>query len=173
MAIIVRNFSLCRAVEETATSSADASEDKEEEPPMEFTRLGEGSDGRGDSNPEGEDENEEADAVLKDDDFEPLAPSQKQLNEITFESNKFGRFAATLVDGAKYRYRIHRRNQGDVRRWYRCVSRWTINCRATACYDVAANVITKLSIPHNHSPPFLRTVARYSILLSVTFHGYN
>ncbi len=111
LAIIVRNFSLCRAVEETAKSLADASEDKEE-PPMESTRLREGSDGRGNSYPEDEDENEEADTVLKDDDFVPLAPSQKQLNEISFESSKFRQFAAILVDGAKYWYRIHRRKLG-------------------------------------------------------------
>jgi hypothetical protein len=33
-----------------------------------------------------------------------VAPTQEQLSDITFETNRSGRFSAILVDGAKYRY---------------------------------------------------------------------
>ncbi len=32
-----------------------------------------------------------------------LTPTQEQLSDISFETNRTGRFAAILVDGAKYR----------------------------------------------------------------------
>jgi hypothetical protein len=32
-----------------------------------------------------------------------LTPTQEQLSDIAFETNRTGRFAAILVDGAKYR----------------------------------------------------------------------
>ncbi len=32
-----------------------------------------------------------------------VAPSQEQLSDISFETNRSGRFSAILVDGAKYR----------------------------------------------------------------------
>ncbi len=71
-----------------------------------------------------------------------------------------------------YRYRIHRRNKGDVRRWYRCVSRFSVDCRATVCYEVAENVLSCLSTPHNHSPPLFSSFVRY-IIGTGGFFGYH
>jgi hypothetical protein len=57
-----------------------------------------------------------------------MAPSQQQLTEVSCENNKFGRYSAILLDGEKDWYRIHRCNKEDSRRWYRCVSRRSVNC---------------------------------------------
>lgn len=109
---------------------------------------------------EEDDENDEEDTMVPSADFVPHPPSQQQLSDIRFENNQFGRYRAILVDGENYRYRIHRRNRGDDLRWYRCVSRRSTNCRATACFDVAGNTIRKLSTAHNHSPPLFTRFVR-------------
>lgn len=107
-----------------------------------------------------EEEDSNDDDLAADDNYIPPAPTQEQLRNISFESNQFGKYCAILIDGEQYRYRIHRRDKADRRRWYRCVSRWTVNCRATACFDVGENVITKLSCLHNHSPPVFKQFVR-------------
>jgi hypothetical protein len=61
-----------------------------------------------------------------------------------------------------------RRDRDDARRWYRCVSRWSIDCRATACFEVASNVITQLSCNHNHSPPIFTASVRLLVIVGWT-----
>jgi hypothetical protein len=115
----------------------------------------------GEDDEEEDEEDDMEDNMEKDTNYVSMAPSQQQLTEVSFENNKFGRYSAIMVDGEKYRYRIHRRNKEDSRRWYRCVSRRSVNCRATACYNVADKIITELSTPHNHSPPVFLRFVRY------------
>lgn len=120
----------------------------------------EGTLGNDEEDSEDEDENSMEDNMETEENYIGAPPSQQQLTELSFENNKFGRYAAILVDGEKYRYRIHRRNKEDTRRWYRCVSRRSVNCRATACYNVTGNVISDLSCGHNHSPPVFSRYVR-------------
>jgi hypothetical protein len=61
-----------------------------------------------------------------------------------------------------------RRDRDDARRWYRCVSRWSIDCRATACFEIASNVITQLSCNHNHSPPIFTASVRLLVIVGWT-----
>lgn len=120
----------------------------------------EGTLGNDEEDSEDEDENSMEDNMETEENYIGAPPSQQQLTELSFENNKFGRYSAILVDGEKYRYRIHRRNKEDTRRWYRCVSRRSVNCRATACYNVTSNVISDLSCGHNHSPPVFSRYVR-------------
>jgi hypothetical protein len=122
--------------------------------------IEEGEEHKGDKEDNEEDHEENADDPIGTDTYNPMSPSQHQLTTVGFESNKFGKLS-TIVDGNNFRYRIHRRSKNDQKRWYRCVSRFSNNCRATACYDVCNNVISKLSNPHNHSPPVFTRVVRY------------
>jgi hypothetical protein len=42
----------------------------------------------------------------------PVAPTQEQLTNVVFEPHRRGRYSGILVDGAKYRYQIHRQVYG-------------------------------------------------------------
>lgn len=118
---------------------------------------------------EEEEEGDSDDNMVADDNYVPVGPSQQQLTNIKFEANLRNKHSSILVDGDEYRYRIHRRDKDDKRRWYRCVSRWSVNCRTTACLEVEDNIISKLSCPHNHSPPLLSRPVRYPLLLYLHF----
>jgi len=87
-------------------------------------------------------------------------PVEDQFEDVRFVANRMGKENSIFVDGAEFYYRIHRHNRLKTRRWYRCTLRRSVNCPATACYDVAAEVIVSLSHPHNHSPALLPAFAR-------------
>jgi hypothetical protein len=58
-------------------------------------------------------EDEETDPLVDDtlvdtENYIPVAPTQEQLTDVAFELNGKGRYSGILVDGAKFRYRIHR-----------------------------------------------------------------
>jgi hypothetical protein len=63
---------------------------------------------------EEEQDTEDEDDVIEDsvvyytDNYIPVGPTQEQLNNIRFEAHQTGRYTGILVDGAGYRYRVHR-----------------------------------------------------------------
>ncbi len=63
---------------------------------------------------EEEQDMEDEDHVIEDsvvyytDNYIPVGPTLEQLNNICFEAHQTGRYTGILVDGAGYRYRVHR-----------------------------------------------------------------
>jgi hypothetical protein len=98
----------------------------------------------------------------EDEEEEEVTNSAQQLQNVTFVAGrKIKDKQSILVDGYKYRYRMHQANKQKTRAWYRCVCWNESGCRSTAVLDMTNSSLMKVTASHNHGSYFLRNFVRY------------